>query len=107
MKISTKGKYALEIAVDLALHSDRSRPESLKNIAGRRGLSEKYLERIVKLLRDAGVVCVVRGARGGYYLSRPPGEISAPQVCHLLITYIIKYFLILQGFPCFFLHLML
>lgn len=80
MKISTKGKYALEIAVDLALHSDRSRPESLKNIAGRRGLSEKYLERIVKLLRDAGVVCVVRGARGGYYLSRPPGEISALEI---------------------------
>ena len=43
MKISTKGIYALEIAVDLAMHSDSEHLESIKNIAGRRNLSEKYL----------------------------------------------------------------
>ena len=52
MKISTKGKYALEITVDLALHSDRSRPESLKNIAGRRifMLTSKQVFNVYQLL---------------------------------------------------------
>lgn len=80
MKISTKGRYALEIAADLARYSDREHPESLKNIAVRRGLSEKYLERIMKMLRDAGLVLSVRGTRGGYCLAAPPDEITAYDV---------------------------
>ena len=56
MKVSTKGRYALEIAADLAMHSDSEHRESLKNIARRRDLSEKYLERIVKMLCRAGIV---------------------------------------------------
>ena len=50
MKMSTRGQYALEIAVDLALHLMPDRLESLNDIAKRRNLSEKYLERIMKLL---------------------------------------------------------
>ena len=80
MKISTKGKYALEIAADLALHSDAGHRESLKNIACRRGLSEKYLERIVKMLCNAEIVSSARGARGGYCLSRSPEEITVLEV---------------------------
>lgn len=68
MKMSTRGQYALEIAVDLALHLMPDRLESLNDIAKRRNLSEKYLERIMKLLKEAGLVKSVRGAYGGYCL---------------------------------------
>ena len=70
MKISTKGRYALEIAADLAMHSDHEHRESLRNIARRRDLSEKYLERIVKMLCSAGIVSSARGVRGGYCLAK-------------------------------------
>lgn len=81
MKMSTKGKYALEIAVDLALYSsDTGQLESLKNIAERRGLSEKYLERIIKALKQKGIVRSVRGARGGYALAKPPEQIRVREV---------------------------
>lgn len=76
MKISTKGQYALEIMIDMAMYTDESTPESLKNIAGRRGLSEKYLERIMKSLKKEGLIRSARGARGGYSLARPADEIS-------------------------------
>lgn len=80
MKISTKGIYALEIAADLAMHSDLKRLESLKNIAERRKLSEKYLERIVKSLKTAGIVTSVRGAQGGYCLAKAPGQLTVREV---------------------------
>ena len=72
MKMSTRGQYALEIAVDLALHLMPDRLESLNDIAKRRNLSEKYLERIMKLLKEA--------AYGGYCLTKEPGEISVLEV---------------------------
>ena len=80
MKMSTRGQYALEIAVDLALHLMPDRLESLNDIAKRRNLSEKYLERIMKLLKEAGLVKSVRGAYGGYCLMKEPGEISVLEV---------------------------
>lgn len=80
MKISTKGKYALEIAVDLAVNSDMGHPQSLKNIAGRRNLSVKYLERIIKTLKDGEIVISVRGGTGGYCLAGPPEDITVLDV---------------------------
>lgn len=80
MKISTRGKYALEIVMDLALHSGTEHPESLKNVAGRRGLSEKYLERIAKNLKKAGVLKSSRGALGGYSLAYDPENITVEMV---------------------------
>lgn len=76
MKVSTKGRYALEIVTELALHSKGENLESLKNIAERRNLSEKYLERIVKSLKESGIVKSVRGAHGGYSLRNNPQNIS-------------------------------
>ena len=67
MKISTKGTYALEIIVDLAMHSEPDRLASLKDIAQRRQLSEKYLERIAGMLKKAGLISSTRGAYGGYF----------------------------------------
>lgn len=75
MKISTRGTYALEVMVDLAMHSDTENMESIRSIAERRKLSEKYLERIVGMLKRAGLVFSSRGAYGGYCLAKPPAEI--------------------------------
>ena len=63
MKISTKGRYALRLMLDLALH-DTGEPVSLKDIARRQDLSEKYLEQIMGTLHKAGLVSSVRGAGG-------------------------------------------
>lgn len=80
MRVSTKGQYAIEIVVDLALHSEKNQIESLKNIAARRNLSVKYLERIIKLLKDKSIVKSMRGVHGGYRLEKPPGELTILEV---------------------------
>lgn len=80
MKVSTKGRYGLEIVVDLAMHSDSEQLESIKDIAGRRNLSVKYLERIVGMLKNAGIVKSTRGARGGYCLAKDPEEITVVEI---------------------------
>lgn len=75
MKISTKGIYALEVAVDLAIYADNEQRMSIRSVAKRRKLSEKYLERIVSMLKKKGIVKSTRGAYGGYCLARDPKEI--------------------------------
>jgi Rrf2 family protein len=79
LKISTKGRYALEAVVDLALNSSDGH-ESLKNIAERRGFSENYLEQIFVLLRKSNIVESIRGAQGGYRLTRDASEITAGDI---------------------------
>ena len=75
MLISTKGRYALRILVDMAeRQSDGYIP--LKEIAERQEISEKYLESIVKELVKNNVVAGVRGKGGGYRLCRPPEQIN-------------------------------
>jgi Rrf2 family protein len=68
MKISTKGRYALRLMLDLALSND-GQPVSLRDVAKRQGISDKYLEQIVTSLSRAGLVRSVRGAGGGYLLT--------------------------------------
>ncbi|MFR1346565.1 MAG: RrF2 family transcriptional regulator, partial [[Clostridium] scindens] len=80
MKISTKGIYALEIITDLAMHTENGALESIGNIARRRGLSVKYSERLIKELKDQGLVLSLRGAHGGYCLGRDAGEITVMYV---------------------------
>lgn len=82
MKISTKGRYALRLMLDLAV-AERNKPVSLKDISKRQGISDKYLEQIVTPLARAALVRSVRGAGGGYLLTRPAekytvGEILKP-----------------------------
>lgn len=62
MKISTKGIYALEMVVDLAIYADDENRASIPSVAGRRKISEKYLERIASMLKKAGIVKSTRGA---------------------------------------------
>ena len=73
MKISTKGRYAVRVMLDLALQ-DEGQCIKVKEIAGRQGISEKYLEQIIAMLNKGGYVNSVRGAQGGYRLAKPPGE---------------------------------
>lgn len=80
MKISTKGRYAVEIMADLAIYADEKNRVSLKNVADRRKLSEKYLERIIKELKSDGLVSSERGAYGGYCLARNAEEITIREV---------------------------
>ena len=73
MKISTKGRYAVRVMLDLALNNT-GECIKVKDIASRQGISEKYLEQIIAVLNKAGYVNSVRGAQGGYRIARDPKE---------------------------------
>lgn len=79
MKISTKGRYGLRIMTDLAVNAEGC-CVSLKDIAEREHLSEKYLEQIINLLSKQGLVKAVRGAHGGYHLTRQPEKITVEDI---------------------------
>ncbi|MHC1786359.1 MAG: Rrf2 family transcriptional regulator [Christensenellales bacterium] len=78
MKLSTKGQYALHAMVFLARRAQDG-PQALRTIA-EDGLPEQYLEQLLGQLRRKGLVSTVRGAQGGYLISRPPGEITIAQI---------------------------
>jgi Rrf2 family protein len=82
MKISTKGRYALRIMIDLAMNAGES-PVRVKDIAGRQNISEKYLEQIIALFNKAGYVKSIRGAQGGYLLTREPSEYTTGMILRL------------------------
>ncbi|MBQ1688975.1 MAG: Rrf2 family transcriptional regulator, partial [Lachnospiraceae bacterium] len=71
MKISTKGRYALRLMIDLALN-DQDRLVRIKEVAERQKVSDKYLEQIVSILNKAGYVRSIRGPQGGYRLAKKP-----------------------------------
>ncbi len=73
MKISTRGRYALRMMIDIAMNANDS-PVRIKDIAARQGISDKYLEQIVSVLNKAGFVRSSRGPMGGYRLSRETSE---------------------------------
>lgn len=79
MKISTKGRYALRLMLDLAL-SGSDNPVPLRDVAKRQEISDKYLEQIVTPLSKAGLVRSVRGAGGGYLLTRDPSAYTVGQI---------------------------
>jgi Rrf2 family protein len=71
MKISTKGRYALMLMMDLAVYNT-GEPVRLKDVAKRQQISEKYLEQIISILNKAGFVKSIRGPQGGYMLKNSP-----------------------------------
>jgi len=79
MLVSTKGRYALRIMIDLAQHND-GEYVVLMDIARRQNISEKYLEGIVASLSRLGLLQTQRGRGGGYRLSRPPEEYSVGDI---------------------------
>ncbi len=83
MKISTKGRYALRLMLDIALHGQEGVPVRIKDIALRQDLSRKYLEQIIAALNKAGYVRSVRGPQGGYLLTKQPREYTAGMILRL------------------------
>lgn len=79
MKLSTKGRYALRLMLDLALQP-QDNCTSLKSVSQRQEISLKYLEQIVTPLIRCGYVRSVRGAQGGYQLTRPPEEYTVGMI---------------------------
>lgn len=73
MKISTKGRYALRMLLDLAEHQDEGFI-ALKDIANRQQISKKYLEQIVAILNKTDILQANRGFQGGYKLAKPPAQ---------------------------------
>ena len=82
MKISTKGRYAVRVMLDLALH-DTGEYTKVKDIAARQEISEKYLEQIIAILNRAGYVKSIRGAQGGYRIARDPQEYTVGMILRL------------------------
>ncbi len=83
MKLSTKGRYGLMAMFQLALEFG-DEPISLKYIAEKQGLSENYLEQLFSNLKRDGLIQSVRGAQGGYLLTREPKDITVGQVLRSL-----------------------
>lgn len=83
MKISTKGQYALQMMLDLAIH-DNGENITIKSIAKRQHLSEKYLEQIVNVLSRANYVKSIRGAKGGYRLALRPEEYTIGMILRVI-----------------------
>ena len=82
MKISTKGRYALRLMMDVASH-DEGGYVSLKDVAVRQNISPKYLEQIAGLLAKAGLLRSGRGAQGGYRLAKEPEAYSVGSILRL------------------------
>lgn len=82
MKISTKGRYAVRVMLDLALHNTGEYIK-VKQIAERQEISEKYLEQIISVLNKAGYVKSARGAQGGYRIAGEPKNYTVGMVLRL------------------------
>lgn len=79
MRISTKGRYALMVLIDLAENAGE-KPVSLRSVAERQGISEKYLEGIVARLGAADLVLSIRGKYGGYKLAKAPKDYNLLEI---------------------------
>ena len=82
MLVSTKGRYALRVMIDLAQHQAAGRTP-LKKIAARQGISEKYLENILAILVRNGMLSGMRGKGGGYCLTRPADQYTVGEILRL------------------------
>lgn len=83
MKLSTKGRYGVKAMVDLAIHYGEE-PSSIKSISERQNISEYYLEQLFSPLRKADLIKSIRGAQGGYILSRSPKDITVADIMRVL-----------------------
>ena len=82
MKLSTRSRYGTRILVDLARHHDRG-PIQIGEISKRQDISVKYLEQLIRPLKQADLVTSVRGPKGGHLLAKKPEEITLGQIVRL------------------------
>ncbi|MDR2175900.1 MAG: Rrf2 family transcriptional regulator [Synergistaceae bacterium] len=79
MKISTKGRYALRMLLDIAEHESEGYV-ALKDVAARQDISKNYLEQIIMLLKNAEMLKTARGFQGGYKLAKPPEQYTVGDI---------------------------
>lgn len=82
LKISTKGRYALRMLIDLAMHQNEGYI-ALKDIAARQNISKKYLEQIMPILNKADILLTNRGFQGGYRLARTPDQYTVGEILRI------------------------
>ncbi len=82
MKISTKGRYAVRMLLDMAEHQSDGYI-SLKDIAERQGISKKYLEQIISLFNNTDILRSSRGFKGGYKLARTPDKYTIGEILRI------------------------
>lgn len=82
MKISTKGRYALRMLIDLAEHQNCGYV-ALKDIAARQNISKKYLEQIIPIFNQSNILRTTRGSQGGYMLARDPDKYTVGEILRL------------------------
>ena len=83
MKLSTRSRYGVRLLVDLARYGDR-KPVQIGEIARRQEISVKYLEQLIRPLKQAKLITSVRGPKGGHQLTQKPEEITMGQIVRLL-----------------------
>jgi Rrf2 family protein len=79
MQLSTKVRYSVRLMIDLAIHGAKG-PVLLKDISRRQDVSEKYLGQLVPLLKSAGLITTMRGARGGFTLVHQPSDVTLKDI---------------------------
>lgn len=82
MKISSKGRYGLAVLASMAKHNNDGKPITVISLAERLEISKIYLEQVFTLLKRSGFVISVKGSNGGYYLAKPPKDITAYDILH-------------------------
>lgn len=80
MKISSKGRYGLAVLASMAKHEGVGGLVSVISLSERLDISKIYLEQVFAILKRSGFVMSVKGASGGYYLAKPPNDITAYDV---------------------------
>lgn len=83
MKVSLRSTYGIMAAVDLAMQQG-SAPIQAKSIARRQGIPARFLEQVLHAMKKAGLVSSLRGAQGGYVLSKKPSELSVAEILEAL-----------------------
>jgi Rrf2 family protein len=84
MKLTKRGEYGLKALIDLAAQEDPQAATQIKDIAQRQQIPVKFLEQILLTLKNAGMLRSRAGVGGGYYLAKPPAEITLGQIVRVL-----------------------
>jgi len=83
MRLSTKGEYASRAMLELSLHHQEG-PVHIRTISGRQDIPERFLEQILLLLKRAGYLRSKKGPNGGYFLAKPPAEITVAEIIRVM-----------------------
>jgi len=100
MKISTRTRYGIRAIIELA-QRQADGPVQLRSISRHQGISEKYLEQLMTIMKGAGLIKSVRGAKGGYMLARPASEVTMDEVFRCLEGHVLIMECVKDGSSCY------